>query len=311
MIGGVVVKLSNICKSIALAAVVFTTSYTNVSADNLDPYRNMVANNHFTLKFDNITPAPRNKNGDVQYMVGSSMNISTASFLLNKATTCIIVADGDKRYEEIAMGEVNFGNTAAMPAPGTMMITSGLFGIGSVKPGAGATCRLRLGDDTFNFTKYTKDGKSTYYGMVGNETKKNEVTADYTDAMAIAVSGGGFGADDATIMLNAMLPNDNRLADSAQYDKIGEGDLEKGINYIDYKSHYKGRLQLIRYYFQGKDMVKIAAGFYDTNASGDVVSGRHCILKITEFSDTVDNKYLRLPDGVKDKTDYKKREENK
>lgn len=310
MIGGIKVKLSNVCKSIAMAAVICVTSYANVSADNLDPYRNMVASNHFTLKYDNISPAPRNKNGDVQQMIGSSINISDTGFLLNKATSCIIVADGDKRYEEIAMGELNLLNTATPPA-GTVMVTSGLFGIGHVKPGAGATCRLRIGEDTFNFTKYTKDGKSTYYGNVGGEVKKNEVSADYSDMMAIVVSGDSFGADDATIMLNAMLPNDNRLADSAQYNKIGEGKLEKDVNYIDYKSHYKDRLELIRYYFQGKEMVKIAAGFYNTNASGDVINGRHCILKITEFSDSVDRKYLQLPEGVKDKTDYKKREEDK
>lgn len=310
MIGGIKVKLSNICKSIALAAVVCITSYANVSADNLDPYRNMVASNHFTLKYDNISPAPRNKNGDVQQMIGSSINISDTGFLLNKATSCIIVADGDKRYEEIAMGELNLPNTAVQPA-GTVTVTSSLFGLGHVKPGAGATCRLRIGEDTFNFTKYTKDGKSTYYGNVGGEVKKNEVSADYADMMSIVVSGDSFGADDATIMLNAMLPNDNRLADRAQYNKIGEGKLEKDISYIDYKSHYKDRLELIRYYFQGKEMIKIAAGFYNTNASGDVVNGRHCILKITEFSDSVDRKYLQLPEGVKDKTDYKKREENK
>lgn len=310
MIGGITVKLSNICKGIALAAVVCITSYANVSADNLDQYRKMITSNHFTLKYDNISPAPRNKNGDVQQMIGSSMNISDTGFLLNKSTSCIIVADGDRRYEEIAMGELKLTDIAA-PAPATLTVTSGLFGLGSVKPGEGATCRLRIGEDTFNFTKYTKDGKSTYYGTVGGKTKKNEVSADYSDMMSTVVYGNGFGADDATIMLNAMLPNEDRLADTAQYNKIGEGKLEKDISYIDYKSHYKDRLELIRYYFQGKDMVKIAAGFYNTNASGDVINGRHCILKITEFSDSVDRKYIQLPEGVKDMTDYKKREENK
>lgn len=310
MIGGIKVKLGNIFKSLAVASLIFTSSFNNASADNLDPYRNMVANNHFTLKYDNITPAPRNKNGDAQFMVSSSMNISTTSFLLNKATSCVIVADGDKRYEEIAMGEYS-PIQAGMPMGNISFGIGSLFGIGHVTPGAASTCRLRSGDDTFNFTKYTKDGKSTYYGMVGGKTKKNEVTAEYTDTMAIALSGNSFGADDATIMLNAMLPNDNRLADSAQYNKIGEGKLEKDVNYIDYKSHYKNRLELIRYYFQGKEMVKIAAGFYTTDGNGEVVDGRHCILKVTEFTDAVDSKYLQLPDGMKDKTDYKKRNEDK
>ena len=34
-------------------------------------------------------------------------------------------------------------------------------------------------------------------------------------------------------------------------------------------------------------------------------------IKVTEFTDAVDSKYLQLPDGMKDKTDYKKRNEDK
>ena len=55
----------------------------------------------------------------------------------------------------------------------------------------------------------------------------------------------------------------------------------------------------------GNEMVKIAAGFYTTNSSGDITNGRHCILNIEQFNSEVDRNYLRLPAELKDKTDRK------
>lgn len=262
--------LLGLFRCVAVAIFLLFITVDTVSADALDSYRKMIADNNFTLKYENISPAARNKNGDAIYMTNrSSMDLTSIDYMTNKDTKCIIVASGDKRYEEVAIHEV-------------------------------ATCRLRNGDELFVFSRVEKDGKVEFYGR-----KKGEVTAVAVDYMSIAESGDSFGGDDASILLNAMMPNDNRPTGGVMYQKIGEGNLSNGFNYVDYKSHFGNRLELIRYYLKGKEMVKIAAGFYTTNSSGDIVEGRHCILKIDEFNSEVDRKYLRLPDELKDKTERK------
>lgn len=266
-------RLTKIFKSLTVAAIMIATSYTNVSADSLDSYRQLLLSNNFTLKYENISPAARNKNGDAVYMTNrSSMDLTNIDYMTNKATKCIVVASEEKRYEEVSTGEA-------------------------------ATCRLRDGDELFVFSRVAKDGQDTYIGK-----KKGEVTAVAVDYISIAQSGESFGGDDATILLNAMLPNNDRPAGGISYNKIGEGSLQNGLNYVDYKAHYAGRLELIRYYLKGNVMVKIAAGFYTTNSSGEIIDGRHCILNIEQFNSEVDRKYLRLPAELKDKTE---RKENK
>ena len=263
-------KLTKLFKSLAMTAVIVATSYTSVSADSLDSYRQLLASNNFTLKYENISPAARNKNGDAVYMTNrSSMDVTDIDYMTNKATKCIVVASGDKRYEEVAINEA-------------------------------AACRLRDADEMFVFSRVAKNGQNTYVGK-----KKGEVTAIAVDHMSIAANGESFGGDDATILLNAMMPNNSRPAGGISYSKIGEGNLQNGLSYIDYKAHYAGRLELIRYYFKGNEMVKIAAGFYTTNSSGDITNGRHCILNIEQFNSEVDRNYLRLPAELKDKTDRK------
>lgn len=263
-------KLAKIFKSLAVTAVVVATSYTSVSADSLDSYRQLLQSNNFTLKYENISPAARNKNGDAVYMTNrSSMDLTNLDYMTNKATKCMVVVSGEKRYEEVAINEA-------------------------------ATCRLRDADEMFVFSRVVKDGQTTYIGK-----KKGEVSAIAVDYMSIAQNGESFGGDDATILLNAMLPNNNRPAGGVSYNKIGEGNLQGGLSYIDYKAHYGSRLELIRYYFKGKEMVKIAAGFYTTNPSGEIIDGRHCVLNIEQFNGEVDRKYLRLPAELKDKTERK------
>lgn len=274
--GGNNVSFIKVCCMIITITSLFASTYSIAYADSLDMYRNIISSNNFTLKYENISPAIRVKNGDAKYMTSrSSMDISQADYMLNQVTQCIIVALGDKRYEEVASNDA-------------------------------ATCRFRDGDNTFIFSRVNNKGKINYFG-----SDKNKVRAIETNKIAIANSGESFGGDDATILLNAMLSNDKRAATSVNYQKIAEGRLNNGLNYIDYKSQMGNQAEIIRYYLQNGVLVKISAGFYTTNNFGTIVKGRHCILKIKEFKDMADVNYLKLPDGVKDETDYKRRDQAK
>ena len=130
--------------------------------------------------------------------------------------------------------------------------------------------------------------------------------------LSIVTLGDSYGNETVTRLLNACLPNEQKSGEMPRYNKVGEGWLENGMNYIDYRSAGKGNsFEAIRYYFNGNTLVKIASGLYTLNASGEVVNGWRNIIKINEFSPVADQKYLKLPEGLVDKTKRAKKEEKK
>ena len=202
-------------------------------------------------------------NKDKIHMYGkNSMDTSQSSFLLNSQTESVAVADGNNRYEEIKCGDFT-------------------------------QCRLQIGTDQYTFVKYFNGKKVDIYG-----NKKGSITADNINELAYKMQGASYGSSQMTRYLNALLPNDEKSMDMPSFRYVGSGWLDNGLNYEDYKSDAQGIFEAVRYYFNGYNMVKIAAVQYWTNASG-IMEGNKTIIKINEFSPTPDQSYLQVPQGVK------------
>lgn len=241
----------------------------NAEARNSDTYRNLLLKKTYTIKYVDITPEPRITNKDKIQLYGKNdMDRSQSVFLTNKQTESVAVADGINSYEEIAAG-------------------------------AFTQCRLQKGPDVFMFVKYN-DGKKL--DIFGN--KKGSVVAIDRNYIANAMQGATYGSSRMSRYLNALLPDDDKSMDMPSFRYIGSGWLDNGLNYEDYKSDAKDMFEAVRYYFNGYNLVKIAAVQYWTNSVG-VMEGNKTIIKINEFSPTPDKSYLELPAGVKVKAKKK------
>lgn len=260
-------KISTFMLAACLGAACFLAS--DAEARNSDTYRNLLLKKTYTIKYVDIIPAPRITNKDKIYMYGKSgMDTSQPVFLTNKQTESVAVADGKDCYEEIAAG------------PYTQ-------------------CRLQKGSDLFVYVKYNDGKKQEIYG-----SKKGTISSADRNLFAVAMQGASFGSSSMTRYLNALLPDENKSKDMPKFTYVGSGWLDNGLNYEDYKSNENGMFEAVRYYFNGYNLVKIAAAQYWTNNAG-VIEGNKTIIKINEFSPTPDKAYLELPAGVKVKTQKK------
>jgi hypothetical protein len=236
-------------------------------ADNLDTYRNLLMNKTYTIKYVNITFEPRQTNRDKTTLIGSNyMDIGKVDALLYVPTQSVIVSDKDRRYEEVGYD-------------------------------AFTSCRLQLGNKTYVFTRTKVKDTYTWFG-----TKKGEVVSTKTNRYAQLLQGDGYGNETMTRMLNACLPNNRKGAGTQTYTKVGEGWLDNGLNYIDYRSDASGSFEVIRYYFKDWTLIKIASGMYILDKNGEIVDGHRNIIHITEFKPVAEEDYLKLPEGLKDKT---------
>lgn len=243
---------------------------SDAEARNSDTYRNLLMKKTYTIKYVDITPEPRVTNRDKIPMYGKNdMDRSQSVFLLNKQTESVAVSDGNNSYEEISAG----GFTQ---------------------------CRLQLGENVFAFVKYNDGTKIDTYGI-----KKGWVAPLEINHIRIAMQGNTYGSSRMSRYLNALLPNDNKSLDMPTFRYVGSGWLDNGLNYEDYKSNDDSVFEAVRYYFNGYNLVKIAAVEYWTNASG-VMEGNKTIIKINEFSPVPDTNYLQIPKGVKVKPNNKK-----
>ncbi|MDO4921336.1 MAG: hypothetical protein Q4E64_05895 [Phascolarctobacterium sp.] len=261
-------KFSTLLFSVAMG-VGFMLAAENAEARNSDTYRNLLMKKTYTIKYVDITPEPRITNKDkIQFYGKNDMDRSQSVFLTNKQTESVAVADGVDSYEEIASG-------------------------------AFTQCRLQKGSDVFLFVKYNDGKKQEVYG-----NKKGSVAAVDRNYIANAMQGATYGSSRMSRYLNALLPDDGKSADMPSFRYIGAGWLDNGLNYEDYKSDEKDMFEAVRYYFNGYNLVKIAAVQYWTNSAG-VMEGNKTIIKINEFSPTPDKAYLELPAGVKVKAKKK------
>lgn len=256
-------------KKLLLAAVALIALASQAEAAKIDIYRDMLIRSSYTIRYDNITPAPRVTNRDRVELYGKSgLVVERNEYLINRQKSGIITGDGQDEYEEVGDGNFNM-------------------------------CRLSKNGEDFFFTKYKKGDKYEYFG-----TKKNKVEANAKNYIAEMVEGRSYGDADVSRLINAMLPDDAKSAEREHYTFVAAGDLTDGLSYEDYRTSRMGITEVVRYYFSGTKLVKIASASYYKKSDG-TIDGRKCIIKINEFSSVPDRTLLKLPDGLKDVTKRK------
>lgn len=254
--------------AIIFVFVIFTNDFSTVEAGNLDTYRDLLARNTLTLKYENITPLPRPTNKDkVNFYSKHGMDVNKIGYFTNRQLEGIVVINGADKYEE-----VGYGNNSI--------------------------CSLTKGDKVYSFSKIITPNKIEYYGADG---KKNKVSAEEKDLQSNIVGGPSYADASLTRVLSAILPPNQKSLDMPKYEFVGSGWLDNGLNYEDYKTFDRDSMEVIRYYFNGYTLVKIAAASYYTLPDGKL-DGDKVIIKIKEFSPTPDLELLSLPSSIKDVT---------
>lgn len=253
-------------KKFIIATLLFFFCSLPVNAAKIDLYREILMSNYYTIRYDNLTPAPRVTNRDRVELYGKSgLAVESNDYLLNKPKSGVITCAGNEKYEEVGNDDFYI-------------------------------CRLSKNGEDFFFTKYKKGNKFEYFG-----TKKNHVKANEKNYLAEIVEGASYGDADMSRLLNAILPTDDKSAAQYIYRFIAEGTLENNLSYEDYRTDNDGVTEVVRYYFDGDKLIKISAASYYKTADGKV-DGRRCIIKINEFSHVPNTTLLNLPAGVKDDT---------
>lgn len=253
-------------KNFIIAVLLIFMSSSSVTAAKIDAYREILLGNFYTIRYDNLTPAPRVTNRDRVELYGKSgLAVESNDYFLNKPKSGIITCAGSDKYEEV--GNEDF-----------------------------YLCRLSKNGEDFFFTRYKKGNKFEYVG-----TKKNHVKANEKNYLAEIVEGQSYGDSDMSRLLNAILPADDKSAAQVVYRFIAEGTLKNNLFYEDYRADNSGVTEVVRYYFDGNKLIKISSASYYKTADGKI-DGRRCIIKINEFSRVPDKTLLNLPAGVKDDT---------
>ena len=237
-------------------------------AAKIDAYRDILMSRSYTIRYNNLTPAPRVTNRDKAALHGKNGLATGANDLfVNRPMSGIVVSDGNDRYEEVGYDDF-------------------------------FQCRLTKNDENFIFTKYkSKTGTGfDYYGK-----RKGKVEANNRNYLAELIDGESFGDADFSKLLNAILNNDEKSADMAEYSLVDSGTLDNGMTYEDFSSDDNGELSAIRYYFNGDKLVKISFASYSRDKFGKA-QGSKCIVKVLEFSSKPDLSLLTLPSGLEDIT---------
>ena len=243
------------------AAIFFLMLMTisSVDAARIDAYREILLGGRYTIRCENLTPAARVTNRTKMELYGKSgLAVDSNDFFINRPVSDIVISDGDDRYEEVGYSDFY-------------------------------QCRLVLRGENFFFTRYTTKTGVEYFGH-----KKGKVMANSRNYLGELINGESFGDEDFSMMLNAMLDED-------QYQFVTDGVLENDIAYEDYKSSRDGTLSAIRCYFDGDRLIKIAFASYGRDRNGHA-QGNKCIVRIKEFRAEPDMNLLKLPGGLEDVT---------
>ena len=156
-------------KRLLILIVILLMSAAQVQAAKIDAYQQILASGRYTIRYENLTPAPRVTNRNVVELYGKNgLIIETNVVFLNRPISGVIVGDGDNRYEEVGY--------------------KGFF-----------QCRLVKGGDNFIFTHYPVTGGGVeYFGE-----KKGKVAANPRNYLVELLSGESFGDATFTEMMNA------------------------------------------------------------------------------------------------------------
>ena len=155
--------------------LIFLLATSTANAAKIDAYKEILASNRYTIRYDNLTPVQRVTNRDTAELYGKGgLIVESNDFFLNRPLSGIVTENGDNRYEEV--GYKDFYQ-----------------------------CRLLRGGENFIFTRYTnKQGKLEYFG-----TKKGKVEANTRSYLSELMAGETFGDSNFTEMMNALKSNYN------------------------------------------------------------------------------------------------------
>lgn len=253
-------------KFFLLVLTIFLSS-VQVYAAKIDAYQKILESGRYTIRYENFTPVERVTNRNVVELYGKNgLAVETNDFFRNRPLSGVIVGDGENRYEEV--GYKDFFQ-----------------------------CRLVTGGENFIFTKYAdKRGGFEYFG-----DKKGKVTANPRNYLVELVSGVTFGDVNFTEMMTAIVSDAKKSSAQRKYKLISSGTLANGTGYEDFAMRDGSTVSAIRYCFAGDTLTKIYFASYGRNEFGEL-HARRCIVKISEFSASPDEKLLRLPVGLVDTT---------
>ena len=231
-------------------------------AGKIDAYQKILESGRYTIRYDNLTPAPRVTNRNVVELYGKNgLAVEGKDFFLNRPLSGVIVCDGDNRYEEV--GYKDFFQ-----------------------------CRLLKGGENFIFTRYpSKNGGFEYFGE-----KKGKVSANPRNYMVELLNGVTFGDANFTEMMNAIISDSKKSSSQKKYKFVTGGTLPNGLTYEDFSARDGMTVSAIRYYFNGDTLSKIS---FATSYNGKL---RKCIVKILQFSSAPEQKLLSLPSSLVDTT---------
>lgn len=238
-----------------------------VDAAKIDVYREMLQSGNYTIRYENLTPAPRitNKN-NIELYGKNGLAVEGNDFFLNRPLSGIITSNNENRYEEV--GYADFFQ-----------------------------CRLMREGENFLFTRYkNKKDELEYFGI-----KKNQVEANSRNYLTELIAGESFGDPDFTKMMNAIIADNNKSADMMKYKFVASGTLDSGLEFEDFCAEDELEISAIRYYFDDDNLTKIAFASYGRDKDG-AAFGSKCIVRVLSFTNTPDETLLKLPAKVRDVT---------
>ncbi len=268
-----------------IALLIGLMSFVSTSeATKSDVYRDAFRNKSFTLKYEIITPPVHktNRSGVLKY--GNILNPVVFTGNESIKYSGIIVVDGNNKYVETASKKDGDEKTAA------------------------GICKLTKNNEIFNFYWDIKKGNQRYYsnsaGLFGGKTTSVRAEDGSTvDPYRAMFQEYNYGSPTLIKALFVIMPADKivEVPSMPKYKFFGSTTLDNGLTCEDYYSNSGDKFYVARYYFDGDKLIKIATASY-TKRDGVIADYEKSVIGITEFSFTPEQKYLSLPEGLKDKT---------
>ena len=296
-----VLKIPSFFKVAALTAGIIFSSTSSVAADALDNFRAILLSGTFTLKYENVTPPSREAMHEKFQIYGGNVEPPENPYTMYKPITGLVTASGDNRYVE-TNSYLSLPNVAVRKVSFLDSVVDNLTGKNSAVEKTDseyATCVLTKNDEKFIYTRITLDEKIQYIGKKKGTVEAVKIKKGFRED---AVQE--FGDGEMTRILNALLPDDKKVADTITYKRSGSGTLSNGLYYVDLHAEKLPKdtiFDAIRFYFENGTLVKIEAGQYYKTKTGKL-DGTRTIINVTEFSDAAETKYFKLPTGLKDVT---------
>ena len=252
-------------------------------ATKSDVYRDALRNKSFTLKYEILTPPVHktNRSGVLKY--GNILNPVVFTGNESIKYSGIVVVNGNDKYVETVSEKDGDEKTAV------------------------GICKLTKNDEIFNFYWDMKKGQQRYYGgkraFGGKSTSVRAEDSSTVDPYRAMFQEYNYGSPTLTKALFVIMPKDKIIEspNMPKYKFFGSATLDNGLTCEDYYSNSGDKFHVARYYFDGDKLIKIATASY-TKRDGVIVDYEKSVIGITEFSFTPEQKYLSLPEGIKDKT---------